>query len=463
MINVKIFQKSIKKLLLLISLFLLLASHFLLLTSSYASEPLGKRIVTPEGMVVLVSERHDLPIVKVSVIIKAGSVLETEEKAGIANLTAELLTEGTKKRTSSQISDEIDFIGGSLNTSGGNDYISVSLSILKKDIDKGFDLLSDIILNPSFDEKEIDRKKRLIKGAIKREEEDPESVARKAFIKEVFGKHPYGRPVEGKEESIDRITRNDIIEFHDRNYSPNNTIMGIAGDVTVDEVAALINKYFKYWKKKESDHAKLPEPPAIKGHNIFKIDKDLTQATIILGHLGIKRDNPDFYAISVMNYILGGGGFASRLVQNIRDSKGLAYDVRSSFSPKKEVGSFSVSVQTKNETAGLAIKEIIKEIKRIREEGVTEEELSDAKGYLTGSFPLRIDTNAEVARILASIEFYNLGLDYPEKYKALINGITRDDVLRVARKYLDPENFVLVIVAKQEKVQIDNMPVKNVN
>lgn len=436
---------------------------FLLFPSiSQASEPLGKRIITPEGMVVLVSERHDLPIVKVHMIIRAGSVLEPvedpthrEEKAGLANLTAELLTEGTKKRTSSQISDEIDFIGGSLDASGGNDSISVSLSVLKKDIGKGFDLLSDIVLNPSFDEKEIERKKKLIKGAIKREEEEPESVAGKAFIREVFGKHPYGRPVEGKEETIDKITRNDILEFHARNYSPNNTIMGIAGDVTADEVMALIGKYFSGWERKEYDHAKLPEPHAIKGQKISKIDKDLTQATIILGHLGIKRDNPDFYAISVMNYILGGGGFASRLVQNIRDSKGLAYDVHSSFSPKKEVGSFGVSVQTKNETASLAIKEIIKEIKRIREEGVTDEELSDAKGYLTGSFPLRIDTNSEVAGLLVSIEFFNLGLDYPEKYKALINSITKENVQRVAKKYLDPENFVLVVVGKQEKIQLD--------
>ncbi|MBI5199038.1 MAG: insulinase family protein, partial [Nitrospirae bacterium] len=319
-------------------------------------------------MVVLVSERHDLPIVKVSTIIRAGSTLELEEKAGLANLTAELLTEGTKKRTSSQISNEIDFIGGSLDASGGSDYITVALSVLKKDIDKGFDLLSDIILNPSFDEKDLERKKKLIKGQIKREEEEPESVAGKAFIKEAFGKHPYGRPVEGKEETLDRITQNDILEFHARNYSTNNTIMGIAGDITTDEVMALITKYFSDWKKKAIVSENLPKPPNIKGHKVLKIDKDLTQATIILGHRGISRDNPDFYTISVMNYILGGGGFASRLVQNIRDSKGLAYDVHSSFSPKKEVGSFSVSVQTKNESAGIAIEEIIKEIKKIREE-----------------------------------------------------------------------------------------------
>lgn len=456
MVNLKILRRLIKKNILFFCI-LLLISHFLILTS-FASEPLGKRLETPEGMVVLVAERHNLPIVKVNVIIKAGSVLEAEEKAGLANLAAELLTEGTKKRTARQISDEIDFIGGSLDSSGGSDSVSASLSVLKKDIDKGFDLLSDIILNPVFDDKEIARKKKLIKGAIKRQEEEPDTVAGKAFIKEVFGSHPYGRPVEGKDETIDGISREDIVEFHYKYYLPNNTIIAIAGDVTTDEVMGLINKFFSEWKKREEGIKKLPELPEIKGSRVKRIERELTQATIILGHRGISRDNPDYYAVSVMNYILGGGGFSSRLVQNIRDSKGLAYDVHSSFAPHKEVGSFSVEVQTKNESSGVAITEIIKEIKRIREEGVTEQELSDAKGYLIGSFPLRIDTNAEVAGMLTAIEFYGLGLDYPDRYKSLINKITKDDVQRAARKYLDPENFVLVIVAKQEKIDLKELP-----
>lgn len=435
--------------------YLLLILVLLLPSSSQGLEPLGKRIVTPEGMVILISERHNLPMVKANLLIKAGSILEGEEKAGIANLTAQLLTEGTKRRTSSEISEEIDFIGGSLNTSGGDDYITVSLSVLKKDIEVGLDLLSDIILNPSFDEKEIERKKRLIKGQIKIKEEEPRAVANKVFIKEVFGSHPYGRPVEGTEKSLDRISREDIIEFHASNYIPNNTIVAIAGDITVDEVSLLINRYFAGWKKREIRDKRLPEPPILKGHRVLRIDRGLAQATIILGHQGISRDSPDFYSISVMNYILGGGGFASRLMQNIRDSQGLAYDVYSLFTPKKEPGDFRVSVQTKNETAHLAIKEVFKEIKRIREEGITEEDLSDAKGYLTGSFPLRIDTNAEVSNLLTLIEFYGLGLDYPDRYKNLVNGVTREDVLRVAKKYLDPENLVLVIVAKQEEVQLD--------
>lgn len=458
-------MKNSKRLIkaIIISYFLFLISHLLFLTLTYGSEPLGKRVETPEGMVALVAERHNLSIVKVNVVIKAGSVLEPEGKAGLANLTAELLTEGTKKRTAQEISDEIDFIGGSLNSSGGADSISVSLSVLKKDIEKGFDILSDIILNPSFEDKEVDRIKKLIKGSIKREDEEPDAVAGKAFAKEVFGSHPYGRPVEGKDETIDRISREDIVEFHSRYYLPNNTIIAIAGDVTGEEVIELINKYFSNWKKppfnspliKGGVEGGVPDLPEIKGRKVNRIDRGLTQATIILGHRGISRDNLDYYAVSVMNYILGGGGFASRLVQNIRDTKGLAYDVNSSFAPHKEAGSFSVEVQTKNESAGIAIKEILKEIKRIREDGVTEQELSDAKGYLIGSFPLRIDTDAEVAGMLTAIEFYGLGLDYPDRYKSLINAITKEDVQRVAKKYLDPENFVMVIVAKQDKVELN--------
>jgi zinc protease len=174
----------------------------------------------------------------------------------------------------------------------------------------------------------------------------------------------------------------------------------------------------------------------------------------MLGHIGIIRDNPDYYAVSIMNYIFGGGGFSSRLMQSIRDKMGLAYDVDSSFSLNKEKGLFQTEVQTKNESAELVIFEILKQIERIRKEHVSDEELSDAKSFLTGSFPRRLDTNRKIADFLALVEFYNLGLDYMEKYPGYINSITKEDILRVARKYLDPENYVLVVVANQKKAAL---------
>ncbi len=413
-----------------------------------------KRTVFPNGLVVLHSEKHSLPIVMVTLLVKASQLNEPQEKAGLANLAAELLTEGTKNRKSIEISDEIEFIGASLDASAGSDYTTITLSVLKKDINKGFDLFSDILLNPLFLQEEIDRKRELIKGFLRQREEEPSFLAGRAFKKEVFGEHPYGRLIEGSVETVDSIKREDLIKFHSDYFLPNNSILSVVGDLTSEELDALIKKYLSEWKKTEFPSRVVEKLGSEKKKKIIKIDKDLTQANIILGNLGISRDNPDYYAVSVMNYILGGGGFASRLMQSIRDEMGLAYDVHSFFSVGKEEGSFQVGIQTKNESANAALDEIFKQIDRIKKERVSDEELSDAKSYLTGSFPRRLDTNRKIADFLSNVEFYNLGLDYVEKYPVYINSVTKEDVLRVAQKYLDSENYVLVVVANQKKAAL---------
>jgi zinc protease len=198
----------------------------------------------------------------------------------------------------------------------------------------------------------------------------------------------------------------------------------------------------------------LPVPAFEDKPKVIKIQKKITQANIILGHLGVKRDNPDYYAVSVMNYILGGGGFASRLMDNIRDNKGLAYDVHSSFSANKYAGSFQAGLQTKNESANTAIAEVLKEMERIRTEPVSDRELSDAKSYLTGSFPLRIDSNRKIAVFLTAVEYYGLGLDYVDNYRKFIEAVTKDDVQRVAKKYLHTGSYVLVVVGDLEKAAL---------
>lgn len=413
-----------------------------------------KRDVLENGLILLIVERHNLPIVKVTVGIKAGSLVEPEEKAGVANLTAELLTSGTKKRTASQISEEIEFVGASLRGSGGDDYVTVGLSVLKKDLALGFDLLSDVILNPLFPEDELNKKTEHIKGSLKAQEEDPNFVASREFKKAVFGTHPYGRLIVGSPETLDTIKREDLVNFHSVYYAPNNAIMSVVGDITSEEVKELLNKYFYEWQTKELRVKSSQKPERIKERKIISIDKDLTQANIILGHIGISRDNPDYYAVSVMNYILGSGGFASRLMRNLREEKGLVYDVYSFFAADKYGGLFQVSLQTKNESANTAIEEILKEIKKIRDTPVSDTELSDAKAFLTGSFPMRIETSSRIASFLVAVEYYELGMDYIDKYPVYINTVTKEDVLRVAEKYLDPEKFILVVVADQEKASL---------
>ncbi len=436
------------------NLFPVFTLFILLLCSTSAFAINAKREVLRNGLTVLFYERHNLPIVKVKLLIRASKLDEPSEKAGLANLTASMLTEGTKNRTSRQISEEIEFMGADLGVSSTNDYTTLALSILKKDIEKGFEIFSDILLNPIFPEVEIKQKKEWIKGSLKQSEESPSFLATRAFIKEIFGGHPYGRLTEGSPASIESLTRDDLIHFHRDHYLPSESILSVVGDLSYDELMSFMDRYLKTWRnnnRKRHGRSDVNQPHKKK---IITIDKDLTQATIILGHRGIKRDNPDYYRVSVMNYIFGGGGFSSRLMQKIRDDMGLAYDVHSFFSSHKYGGSFRVAVQTKNEAANTVIAEIVKEMKRMKEKQVREQDLHDAKTFLRGSFPRRLDTMSKIANFLAGVEFYKLGLDYDEKYMDYINDVTLEDVKRVAKKYLDDKNHILVVVGDLKKAKI---------
>ncbi|HMK50475.1 MAG TPA: pitrilysin family protein [Thermodesulfovibrionales bacterium] len=409
------------------------------------------RSVLPNGLVVLHSENHNLPIVMVTLIVKAGQIDETAEKAGLANLTAALMPEGTNTRLSAAISEETDFIGAALGVSAGTDYTSASLSVLKKDLRKGFEIFSDVLLNPSFPIQEIERKKAQITGSLRQREEEPGFLAERAFRKEVFGEHAYGRLIEGSPETLKSIGRDDLVRFHKDYFLPNNSILAVVGDVTAEELSGLLKNFLGGWEPGALLPPAAKSPEALGTKHVIKIEKDLTQANILLGNIGISRDNSDYYAVSVMNYILGGGGFSSRMMQSIRDKMGLAYDVHSFFASYKYTGFFQVGLQTRNESANTAIAEMIKQIEKMKTEEVSDEELSEAKAYLTGSFPRRLDTNKKIADFLASIEFFNLGLDFDKKYPDYINAVTKRDVLRVAKKYLNPEAGVLVVVADQKK------------
>jgi zinc protease len=422
--------------------------------AGYSAEPLAKRILLENGMVLLLAEKHDIPVVTMNMAIRAGSTSAPGDEPGLASITASLLTQGTTKRTANQISREIDFIGGSLSTSGGSDYASASLRVLAKDIRTGLDLFSDVLMNPVFDQKEIDRKVKETLAEIQRQKDEPGVVADEAFDKAVFGGHAYGRTSDDVAAYLPKLTREDITRFYSSRYSPNNTIIAVVGDVNEKEIVPLLNEYFKPWGKKDQPLPASVPPPVIDKTVVKKIDKKVTQANIAMGHIGLSRENPDYYAATVMNYILGGGGFSSRLMDNIRDNKGLAYDVHSGFAAQKEPGSFMVTIQTKNESASAVLEETLREIRRIQTEPVTEKELSDAKAYLTGSFPLKMDTSSKIAGMLTSIEIYNLGLDYPSKYPKVINAVTREDIQRVAVKYLRPNAMVIVVVADQEKAKL---------
>ena len=410
-----------------------------------------KRTVLSNGMVLLTSEQRSLPMVSIELLIDAGSRHESAAKGGLANLTAKLLTYGTKRRTAVQINETLDFIGASLETGCGQDNATLSMTLLKKDLSTGLDLLADVLTQSTFPQAEVDRQKQAVIAKIKASEENPGAVAGKAFAAALFPESPYGRPVEGAEASVQALQQKDLQEFFTRYYHPNRAIIAVVGDVSEQEIVQALNSALRDWAKGEPSAT--PAPPAdIGAARVVRINKDLTQANIVIGQNGVARGNPDYYAIQVMNYILGGGGFSSRVMDSIRNERGLAYSVYSFFAAEKSHGSFEFVMQTKNESALEAIRIAKDEMRRIREQPVSEQELNDAKDYLIGSFPLRLDTNRRVASFLAQVEYFRLGLDYPERYADLIRKVTREEVLRVAKQYLQPGQLITVMVGNLKKI-----------
>ena len=410
-----------------------------------------KRTVLSNGMVLLTSEQRTLPMVSIELLVDAGSAHESANQAGLANLTAKLLTYGTKGQNAVQINETLDFIGASLETGCGQDTASLSVTVLKKDLPTGLDLLADVLTQPTFPQAEIDRQKQAVIATIRANEENPGAVAAKAFAAALFPQSPYGRPVEGTEASVKSLQQKNLQDFFARYYRPNRTIVAIVGDVSEQEIAPLLSNALRGWEKGEPS-APPTAPVNIGPPKLVRVNKELTQANIAMGHGGVARGNPDYYAIQVMNYILGGGGFSSRAMDSIRNERGLAYSVYSFFAAEKSHGTFEFVMQTKNETATEAIRIATDEMRRIREQLVSDQELNDAKDYLIGSFPLRFDTNRKVASFLAQVEYFEIGLDYPDRYPNLIRGVTREDVLRVARQYLQPDKLITVIVGNLQKI-----------
>ena len=414
----------------------------------------ARRIVLPNGTVVLLKEVKALPSVYMHLVIEAGSLLDPGGREGLAALTAESLLTGTRRRTAARISEEIEFTGGALVVQSRKDYTSITLNVLKKALPTGLEIMSDVLTQPAFRPKEIAKKKEEFKARIHKEEEDPGTLAHKTFLAELFNKRLYGQTLLGTEKSISGLTKNDLMSFYQERLSRSRVICAVVGQITEREFMPLWERYLGPWPETGIE-TPINIPSDSKGGSgrIKKIDRDLTQANIVLGHRGIPRSHPDYYAVFIMNYILGGGGFRSRLMDNIREEKGLAYSIYSAFVSGRHAGYFQAVVETRNATAGVAIDEILKEMERIRVNGVSDEELNEARLYLTGSFPLKMDTNAKIAGLLTDMEFYNLGLDYPARYPAIINTVSKDQVADAARKYLYPENYTLVIVGRQKEIK----------
>jgi zinc protease len=408
--------------------------------------PAVQRTVLANQLVLLASEEHALPFVTVQLLIEAGSWLDPAGEEGLAALTARGLLLGTSTHSGAAIQEELDFMGASLRATARRDYATLSLQVLKKDLGRGLELFMEVLTQPVFPDDELHREREKTLAAMQAEEDEPGEVAEKAFQRALFPTSSYGHPVEGLPASVAQLKREAVVRFYQRHYHPNQAILAVVGDITAEEVQAQLHPRLAAWPTGAVPAT--PFSPAFeRGPKTITIDRAITQAHVILGHVGISRGNPDFYALSVMNHLLGEGGFASRLVEAIRDQRGLAYSVASFFEAGKYPGAFQVALQTKNASVQEAIALAVQQLERMRTEPVSEEELEGAKKALVGSFPLRLGTQAQLAAFLTQVEYYGVGLDYPAKYPPLIASVSSQDVLRVAQAYLHPRHSILVIVA----------------
>ena len=394
-----------------------------------AAAPLAHREVLPNGVVLLVAERPVIPIVVVQLYLRAGSVYDPPDAGGLANLTADMLTRGTAKRTGPDLDRAIEFVGGSLEGEAGRDGATVSLSVLKKDLRMGLDLLAEVLLTPAFPEAELKRRSEEIAAAIQRSEQEPETVAGRAMALLLYPGHPYSRPVAGTVESVKRITRDQIVGFHRDNYRPDAAIIAVVGDVTRDEVQRELLASLGTWAAPATPRPVIPPAPASPPVESRVIHRDLTQATVSLARPGIKQDHPDYFPLVVANYILGGGS-ASRLYTKVREERGLVYSVYSSLGPGRYGASYFVGLQTRLDVVDEAVRVVRDEMTRMSREAVTQRELDLAKSYLIGSYPLRTDTSGKMAGLLVAVEDNQLGLDWPDRFKAGVSRVTAADVRR---------------------------------
>ena len=409
--------------------------------------PLAHREVLPNGVVLLVAERAAIPIVVVRAYVGAGSVCDPADAGGLASLTADLLTRGSARRTGPELDRAIEFVGGSLEGGASRDGATIGLSVLRKDLALGLDLLAEVLREPAFPEAELARRSEEIAAGIQLSEQDPQAVASRAMAELLYPGHPYSRPVSGTVESVRRLTRERVVAFHRENYRPDALVISVVGDVTRDEIRRDLLARFGGWAAPATSRAPIPPAPASPPVEARRIERDLTQATVSLARPSISQDHPDYFPLVVANYILGGGS-ASRLYTKVREERGLAYSVYSALGPGRYGSAYFVGLQTRLEAVDEAVRLVKEELARMMREPVPAREVELAKAYLIGSYALRTDTSGKMAGLLLAVEENQLGLDWPDRFKAGISRVTAADIRRVAATYMDPASFSSVTVRK---------------
>jgi predicted Zn-dependent peptidase len=412
--------------------------------------PANFRVVLANGLRGYIKEERTLPIVNITAIINTGSLYVPKDKAGLDSLLSECLIKGgTRTRSGQAIEERIDFLGGTLNFNVGERTATLSMSVLSKDLDEGLDLFFDVLMNPEFREDSLKLAKGRIIEQMRSANDNPSQVLSRGFQKLLYGDHPL--TYEETKATVESIMPEDLKAFHNRYFFPKNIIIAAAGDFSRDQLKNKINKYASKWANKSlsfpviSRNFPQPEP------GIYFIQKKINQGYVSIGHLGIEDTNPDYFAVQVMNFILGGGSFTSRITSKVRSDEGLAYNTGSRFTYRWGFpGTFAGYVQTKSETVGYAISLILKEFERIRREPVTDAEMETAINYYLESFADFFQSPIGTMVNFASLELQGKPMNYYATYRDRIKAVTREKVLEVAKKYIQPDKMVIMIVGDWE-------------
>jgi zinc protease len=425
--------------------------------------PRLERWKLPNGLEVIVVPRAELPVVSFGVAVKAGGYDERRQSVGVAAFTAEMLRKGTKRSTADQISELIDGVGGSLEASAANEHSGVSCTVLAKDRGVCFRLLAEILLTPTFPEAEMGEIRDGMLGGINQRYDNPGALAGAHFAATLFGDaHPDGWVL--MPDDVRRITRADLVAFWKTYYRPNNSLLVMAGDV--GELAGLraqIEKAFGRWARGTIPARPQFQLPEHQGTRTLLVDKDdLTQTTLMFGHPGVRHGDPAWYAVTLMNYVLGGSDFSSRLMIEVRSRRGLTYGISSSFGDSLYRGAFEVSAATKNESAWDAFAASVAELRRMKEEGPTAEEVAKAHGYYAGSYPFQLQSAPNVASSIVGAELHGLGVAYVEELAVRLGAVDVAAAKSAAASFLHPDDLTVVIVGRGQVVapQLEKAGVK---
>lgn len=407
-----------------------------------------EKVTSPGGIEAWLVQDHANPIIALEATFAGGSSVEA--KPGLAHMMAGLLDEGAGPYDSQAFQGRLEDLSIGLSFKAGKDELAGSLKTLTENRDAAFDMFRLALTQPRFDKEPVERIRGQIIAGLTRELQNPNAVASRAWYKAAFGDHAYGRPGNGTPDSIKAIKSTEL-KAHAKSWlSRQGLIIGVVGDITPEQLAPLLDRTFG---PLPAGHPAIAvSETTIASGRIIVEPRDIPQSVAVFGAPGIKRDDPDWFAAYVMNYILGGGGFSSRLTEEVREKRGLAYSVYSYLLPMDHAGILMGGVATQNARVKQSLDLIRQELARMAEHGPEESELADAKTYLTGSFPLSLDSTAAIAGLLVAMQADKLGIDYLDRRNALIEAVGMDQVKAAAKRLLDPDTLLIVVVGKPEGV-----------